>query len=268
MELELRINGVIAGQEIEPNQTVCSLLRREGYTSVKQGCETGECGACTVLVDTVPRPSCVMLAAQAGGCSLTTVEGLGMPGKLHALQTAFIECGAAPCGFCTPGMLLSAYALLQSNPSPTHEEVRDALSGNLCRCSGYAKPIQAVQRAAALMRGEEVGPFVQDVQEGGQVEKQEEQASLVAETMQAYKVSGAENGARVTTKIPVITPEMREMHSATVLATRAPVVPPKLVVGKALPASNGMRLVTGKPTFVADSVPAALLHGRLRGIDV
>src|SRR5215469_11709239 len=156
MELELRINGVVESLDVAVNDTLLSMLRREGYCSVKQGCETGECGACTVLVDGVPRPSCVMLAGQVGGCTLTTVEGLSSAGKLHPLQVTFMEMGATPCGFCTPGMLLSAYALLKRNASPTADEVRDALSGNLCRCSGYEKPVQAVLRAAAILRGEQV----------------------------------------------------------------------------------------------------------------
>src|SRR5260370_25553827 len=135
------------------------MLRREGFYSVKIGCETGDCGAFTVLVDGVARSSCVMLAAQAGGCTLSTVESLGYARKLHPLQQAFVEVGAVQCGFCTPGMLLSASALLKQNPSPTETEVRDALSGNLCRCSGYAKPVQAIMRAAAIMRGETVTPL-------------------------------------------------------------------------------------------------------------
>ena len=162
MELELRINGVVKSLEVASNESLMTALRQEGYFSVKHGCETGECGACTVLVDGVPRPSCVMLAAQAGGCTLMTAECLlgyvqdksALFQKLHPLQEAFVEMGAVQCGFCTPGMLLSAYALLQGNPHPTEDEVRDALSGNLCRCTGYVKPVQAVIRAAASLRGE------------------------------------------------------------------------------------------------------------------
>lgn len=154
MELELSINGVIASLDVAPSESLLSLLRREGYTSVKCGCETGECGACTILIDGAPRPSCVMLAAQAGGCTITTTEGLGSSRLLHPLQQAFAETGAAQCGFCTPGMLLSAQALLKRSPAPTESEVRDALSGHLCRCNGYAKAIQAVLLAASTIRGE------------------------------------------------------------------------------------------------------------------
>lgn len=163
MELELRMNGVVESLDVAPNETLLTMLRREGYSSVKRGCETGECGACTVLVDGVSRPSCVMLAAQVGGCTVTTAEGLSAPRKLHPLQQAFIEVGAVQCGFCTPGMLLSASALLKRTLEPTEAEVRDALSGNLCRCTGYAKPIQAVMRAAASMRGEQLSAMEFDV---------------------------------------------------------------------------------------------------------
>ncbi len=159
MELELRINGIIESLDVVPNESLMTVLRREGYFSVKHGCETGECGACTVLVDGLPRPSCVMLAAQAGGCTLLTVESLGASNKLHPLQEAFIDTGAIQCGYCTPGMLLSSFALLRRNSNPTEDEVRDALSGNLCRCTGYVKPVQAVLRAAAIMRGEAVDPI-------------------------------------------------------------------------------------------------------------
>src|ERR1051326_3091935 len=143
MEVEFRINGVIKSVDVAANQSLLSALRQEGYFSVKHGCETGECGACTVLIDGVPRPSCVTFAAQVGGCTLTTVESLGNARKLHPIQEAFIDTGAIQCGFCTPGMVISAYALLKNNPNPTEEQVRDALSGNLCRCTGYVKPVQA-----------------------------------------------------------------------------------------------------------------------------
>src|SRR5947209_11167270 len=172
MELELRINGVVESLDGAANESLLTMLRRGGYCSVKQGCETGECGACTVLVDGIARPSCVMLAAQAGGCTLTTIEYLGTARKLHPLQDAFAEVGAIQCGFCTPGMLLSAYALLQRNPQPDEQAVRDALSGNLCRCTGYAKPVQAVLRAAAILRGETVKPLTYD-----SVQRHEEQLS-------------------------------------------------------------------------------------------
>ncbi|HET8853635.1 MAG TPA: molybdopterin cofactor-binding domain-containing protein, partial [Ktedonobacteraceae bacterium] len=179
MELELRINGVVKSLEVASNESLMTALRQEGYFSVKHGCETGECGACTVLVDGVPRPSCVMLAAQAGGCTLMTAECLGSAQKLHPLQEAFVEIGAVQCGFCTPGMLLSAYALLQGNPHPTEDEVRDALSGNLCRCTGYVKPAQAVMRAAASLRGEQVPPIGDAGMDNGVMGKPERKVDAV-----------------------------------------------------------------------------------------
>src|SRR5579871_4143723 len=157
MEVELRINGVIASLDVAANESLLFALRKEGYFSVKHGCGTGDCGACTVLVDGVPRSACVTFAAQVGGCTLTTVEGIGSArGQhgLHPLQAAFSDTGAVGCGFCTPGMLLSSYALLKRNLNPTEEDVRDALSGHLCRCIGYHKPVQAVLKAAAIMRRE------------------------------------------------------------------------------------------------------------------
>jgi putative selenate reductase molybdopterin-binding subunit len=156
MEVEFRINGVIKSLDVAANESLLAALRREGYYSVRHGCETGECGACAVLIDGTPRPACVTFAAQVGGCTLATVESLGTHGALHPLQQAFLDTGAVGCGFCAPGMLLSAYALLKRNPSPGEEDVRGALSGNLCRCTGYARPVQAVLRAAAVMRGEMV----------------------------------------------------------------------------------------------------------------
>jgi putative selenate reductase molybdopterin-binding subunit len=152
MEVELRINGVIASLDVAANESLLSTLRKEGYFSVKHGCGTGDCGSCVVLVDGVPRPACVTFAAQVGGCTLTTVEGLRSARGLHPLQTAFADTGAVGCGFCTPGMLLSAYALLKRNPNPTEDDARDALSGHLCRCAGYSKAVSAILQAAAATR--------------------------------------------------------------------------------------------------------------------
>ena len=161
MQLEFILNGTPQTWEISVNESLLDALRRHGIFGVKHGCETGECGACTVLLDGKPVTSCTMLAAQAGGHAVTTVEALGEHPEqgwkhtdgLHPLQQAFIESGAIQCGYCTPAQLLAADALLQQNPNPTEAEVRDALSGVLCRCTGYAKPVAAVLAAAARMRG-------------------------------------------------------------------------------------------------------------------
>ncbi len=126
-----------------------------GLTSVKEGCSEGECGACTVLLDGKAATSCTVLAVQARGKSVVTIEGLSSDGALHPIQQAFIDHDAIQCGFCTPGMIMSAYALLKHNPSPTREEIRRGIEGNLCRCTGYLPIIDAVEDAARRMRTHE-----------------------------------------------------------------------------------------------------------------
>jgi len=147
----LDVNGVSYDVEIEPHRSLLSVLRTElGLTGSKEGCDDSECGACMVLLDGKPVNSCSFLALQAAGREVTTVEGLANDGELHPLQSAFLEQGGVQCGFCTPGMLISAEALLRENPDPSEEEVRVALSGNLCRCTGYqgiAKAVLSVAQA-------------------------------------------------------------------------------------------------------------------------
>jgi carbon-monoxide dehydrogenase small subunit len=129
------------------------VLREDaGLTGTKHGCEQGECGLCTVLIDGLPQFSCLTLAIEAEGCEIRTVEGLARGGELHPLQQAYVETGASQCGYCSPGMLMSALALLEQNPAPTRDEIREALAGNLCRCTGYLAIIDAVELAAARMR--------------------------------------------------------------------------------------------------------------------
>jgi len=168
MELILSVNGNQHEIDIQPGTNLLQTLRSLGYFGVKHGCETGDCGACTVLVDGKPVNSCVMLALQAEGKEIQTIEHLGehpeqgwkMTPGLHPIQRAFVESGAIQCGYCTPAQVLAAKDLLERNFHPTEEEVRMALSGVLCRCTGYVKPVQAVLRAAAIMRGEDVEPFL------------------------------------------------------------------------------------------------------------
>jgi aerobic-type carbon monoxide dehydrogenase small subunit (CoxS/CutS family) len=146
--LELQLNGRALAADVEARTTLLELLRRQGAFGVKHGCETGECGACTVLLDGRPAPACMTLALRAQGRHVETVEGLGTPDALHALQQAFVETGAVQCGYCTPAQLLCAKALLDAIPDPSPEEVREALAGALCRCTGYVKPVEAVLKAA------------------------------------------------------------------------------------------------------------------------
>jgi len=148
MQLLVKVNGEPKHWTIAPGDLLLDVLRREGYFGVKRGCETGECGACTVLVNGKPINSCLMFAAQAEGSEILTIEGVAQRDKLDPIQDAFLEHGAVQCGFCTPGMILSAKALLAENPDPTEADVREALAGNFCRCTGYLKPVQAVLAAA------------------------------------------------------------------------------------------------------------------------
>jgi aerobic-type carbon monoxide dehydrogenase small subunit (CoxS/CutS family) len=151
----LSVNGVGYPVEVEPWRSLLSVLREEvGLTGSKEGCDDSECGACMVLLDGRPVNSCSYLALQADGREVTTIEGLAAPdGELHPLQRAFLDQGGVQCGFCTPGMLISAKALLDENPTPSEEEIRLALSGNLCRCTGYSGIVRAVQSAAGELAG-------------------------------------------------------------------------------------------------------------------
>ena len=151
--VELTVNGDHRSVGVPTHFTLLEALRYSlGLTGSKQGCDKGDCGACTVLVDGTPVLSCITPVWEAEGKQVTTVEGLAEPGRLHPLQDAFEACGAAQCGFCTPGILMSAHALLNANPNPTRQEIKDALSGNLCRCTGYTKIYEAVEIAAQAVR--------------------------------------------------------------------------------------------------------------------
>jgi carbon-monoxide dehydrogenase small subunit len=153
--LTLTVNGEPRTVAFAVHHTLLEVLREElGLTGTKHGCELGECGTCTVLVDGRPVLSCLALAAEMEGRRIETVEGLQEGNRLHPLQETFADLGAAQCGYCTPGILMTAKALLAANPSPTRDEVRAALAGNLCRCTGYVKILEAVEGAAARLRGE------------------------------------------------------------------------------------------------------------------
>jgi len=144
-EIELNVNGQIHQIRVNPQDTLLDVLRdRLELTGVKRGCDMGECGACTVIMSGKTVYSCLILAMEAQGKPITTIEGLSKNGELHPLQQAFIDNGAVQCGFCTPGMILSAKVLLDKNPNPTEEDIRAAISGNLCRCTGYSKIVEAI----------------------------------------------------------------------------------------------------------------------------
>ena len=147
--INVTVNGAREYMGVPSNMTLLQMLReRLALTGTKNGCEAGECGACTVLMNGEPVNSCLVLAAEADGAEIVTVEGLAHDDQLDVVQQSFIEEGAVQCGFCTPGVLISARALLDRNPSPTEEEIREALVGNLCRCTGYTRIVRAVQQAA------------------------------------------------------------------------------------------------------------------------
>jgi aerobic-type carbon monoxide dehydrogenase small subunit (CoxS/CutS family) len=152
MDIHVELNGKPVVWQVNPGEILLEVLRREGLLSVKWGCGNGDCGACTVLVDGKSMRSCLMLAGQVENRSVDTVESMGTLGEPHPLQQAFVENGAVQCGYCTPGMLLSAKELLDREPEPSAEQVKEALDGNLCRCTGYKKIIEAVQDAAGRMR--------------------------------------------------------------------------------------------------------------------
>ena len=153
MEIRITLNGTVHRVAVEPMERLLDLVRRLGATDVKEGCGEGECGACTVLLNRRPVPSCLVLAPQADGAEITTVAGLSKDG-LDPVQQALLDAGAVQCGFCTPGIVLTARALLDENPTPTRDEIRAALAGNLCRCTGYQRIVDAVEAARDAVPGE------------------------------------------------------------------------------------------------------------------
>ena len=244
MELELRINGVVESLDAIPNESLLMLLRRNGYTSVKQGCETGECGACTVLVDGIPKTSCVMLAAQAGGCTLTTVEGLHSLDMLQPIQQAFLAMGAVQCGFCVPGMVLSAAALLKRTLDPTEDDVRDALSGNLCRCMGYEKPVEAVLRAASVLRGDVPAEYsgASGNSLGG---------ARVTGRQRAVVLDGGSSSTGKQRTIQSMTPFTGLGNTSFT------------VIGKPIQPLNAVKTVTGRATFTDDVSLKGMLYAKI-----
>ncbi|MGQ9467522.1 MAG: molybdopterin-dependent oxidoreductase [Anaerolineae bacterium] len=266
MDITLTINGVPRRITVTPGDTLLRVLRREGYFSVKHGCEDGTCGVCTVLVNGEPRCSCITLAAQVDGAEILTVEGLSGPqmrgwkgsASLHPIQRAFIETGAMQSGYEAPALILAAKALLDRNPNPTEEEVRDALSGILSRETGYVKPVQAVLRAAAILRGEEPPPL----------EAAEEAFPMPPQLLAPPTEFPPEFPGGRTAPQTVVLPHLVVAPTEEVLR----------VVGRPEPKVDGLKLVQGKPAFAADiQMPGMLYakilrsphaHARIQRIDV
>jgi aerobic-type carbon monoxide dehydrogenase small subunit (CoxS/CutS family) len=155
VQVNLSVNGEAVEASFAPYKTLLEVLREDlALTGTKHGCELGECGACAVLVDGEPQLSCLLLAVECEGRQIETVEGLARGAELHPLQAAFADLGAAQCGYCTPGILMTAKALLQREPNPSRERIREAISGNLCRCTGYQQIYEAIEAAAKTMESE------------------------------------------------------------------------------------------------------------------
>ncbi len=252
--ITLTINGAEKTLTVRRSEVLLDALRRASYTSVKHGCRTGDCGACTVLLDGQPVHSCQIRAVQAERHEVTTVEALAYPpqpplrggemppsasggagGVLHPIQQAFIETGAIQCGYCIPARILVAKALLDRNPNPTEEEIREAMAGVLCRCTGYVKIVQAVQRAAAVLRGEKVGPFVP-------VEATLAPGESPAGLLGRYYEQG---------------------QALPLLVISPPEMEPLRVVGKPEPKVDAVRLATGRPVFTDDVKLEGMLYGVL-----
>jgi putative selenate reductase molybdopterin-binding subunit len=277
MNLQLTINSEVKTFEVSPKDRLLDVLRRNGYFGVKHGCDDGSCGACAVLIDGKPINSCTLLAAQVQGKSIMTIEGLGAVAQddilryegpthgwtgnvpLHPLQRAFVETGAIQCGYCTPAMILAAKSLLDRNPNPSEAEVREVLSGVLCRCTGYIKPVQAVLRAAAQMRGEELPP---------------------SPALPPSEKAPTGEGSRPS---PLFDGGEMERGSALVKTTPLPtlVFAPETnhwkVVGKPEIKVDAYKLVQGKPAFaddielrgmlIAKVLHSPVAHARIKRID-
>ncbi len=156
MKANFKINNSIKELEIKPNETLLTVLRNNGFTEVKCGCNEGECGACLVLLEDKPVNSCQVLAMSVQNKNIKTVKGIGTLHNPHLIQKIFANTGADQCGFCSPGMVISAYNLLKENPNPTEEEIAESLDGNLCRCTGYVKIIEAVKRSSIIIQENKV----------------------------------------------------------------------------------------------------------------
>jgi putative selenate reductase molybdopterin-binding subunit len=279
MEITLNINRIDHDVNVAPGESLLSVLRSQGFFSVKHGCETGECGACTILLDGKPVNSCIYLAAQAEGHSIQTIESFGEHPEqgwkssdgLHPLQEAFVESGAIQCGYCTPAQILAANELLDRNPNPSEADVRGAFSGILCRCTGYLKPVQAVLRAAAIRRGERVEPIDGSTRpEAGIPAPPEWVPEDDFPTTGGYVPSSLDPSTSPV-KIQPTTRIMPQIHVTPESQTLS-------TVGKPEPKVDAIKLVQGKPAFTADFEKRGMLvakvlfspiaHARIKHIDV
>jgi putative selenate reductase molybdopterin-binding subunit len=248
MQITLKLNGADCTINAAANDLLMTALRRERMFSVKHGCETGECGACVVLLDGKPTPTCVLLASQADGRSITTLESFAATQReMQPLQQAFVETGAIQCGYCTPAMTLCAAALLSENPNPTDAEVRTCISGVLCRCTGYVKPVEAIQRAAAVLRGEVVPP----------VAPEEIAIPAPSDLFKPRDSSGPndddpghiDGGIATQTHLKIVAPPELKATS---------------VIGKPEVKVDAVKLALGRPVFTDDMHLPGMLYGALK----
>lgn len=259
LNLTFTLNGESRTLEVRPGETLLETLRREGCFSVKHGCESGECGNCAVLVDGALRPSCVMLAAQAEGSQVTTAEALGHPNRMGPIHRAFLEAGGVQCGYCTPAMVLATRQLLDENPAPTEAEARACLSGVLCRCTGYVKPVEAILRAAAYLRGEEPAPVERP--SAGVLTADGRPRPTATDV--AAGAAGAGTGDGPAAGDGAGTGDGVATLTRTITEADLEVGDLLKVVGKPQPKLDGPKLVTGRPCFTGDVEVRGLLHARL-----
>lgn len=258
MKIRFSLNGQPVEAEVYPDEKLMDALRRLQVWSVKHGCETGDCGACSVLLDGRLTPTCIMFAAQADGREIQTVEGLAERHELHPIQQAFVDTGAIQCGYCTPAMVLATQDLLTRVPDPSEDECREALSGVLCRCTGYVKPVEAMLRAAAVLRGESVAPI------------ESEGIPLIFDP--GPGMSAGDDRAQVGTGGTQVA--VKPQIDLRAVSTRQNTQ----VVAHPEPKVDAVKLVKGRPVFTDDMDVPGLLHGalltsphahaRIRSIDV
>ena len=233
------LNSVKRKVEVNPYKTLLNFLREDGLLSVKSGCGgQGDCGMCTILLNNKPVQSCLVKMSAINGKSIETLESMGTADNLHPLQAAFVETGAIQCGFCTPAQILTAKSLIQKNSSPSEAEIRKALSGVLCRCTGYVRIVDAVTRASAVMRGEEVSPYIpQEIKFGENIGE--------IDLPEAYY---RKDGNKAPLLPLILTPNGMKQLSE---------------VGKSVKKVDSVKLATGKPVFTDDVQPDGMLYGAL-----